>query len=113
MKQSRSKSAAKTKKNPKKGSTRKPTKRTNRRDPDALTPDEVAWDRSVSFDVDPRLAEAIRSRSELKQITLRIGVEQIEEARRVSSTTGVPYQTILRRWLAEGASLSRSLRRTG
>src|SRR5262245_22391716 len=108
MKQSRSKPAARSKRSSKKSSTRKPTKRTKRGDPDVLSPDEIAWDRSVSFDVDPKLAEAIRSRSELKQITLRIGVEQIEEARRVSSTTGVPYQTILRRWLAEGASLSRS-----
>ncbi len=75
--------------------------------------EDIDWDTPATFDIDPRLTEAIRSRTELKQITLRIGVEQIAEARRIADQTGVPYQRVLRRWLAEGASLSRSARNAG
>lgn len=87
---------------------------TKRKRPRArISPREVNWNAPLAFDVDPALAEAIRARSALKQVTLRVGEDQIAEARRVASQTGIPYQTILRRWLAEGASLSRSVRRTG
>ena len=61
-------------------------------------------------EIDPALVEELRTRRTLKQITLRVGVEQIEEARRVSERTGIPYQTVLRRWLAQGASIARSHR---
>jgi len=68
----------------------------------------------VTFDLDPALVERIRARRRLRQITLRVGSEQIEEARRVAARTGLKYQAILRRWLAEGASIARTarLRRT-
>ena len=78
-----------------------------------ISVDDIDWDTPATFDIDPKLTEAIRANTELKQITLRIGVEQIAEARRVAERTGVPYQRILRRWLAEGASLSRSARNAG
>lgn len=78
-----------------------------------VSPADVDWDASVEVDLDPALVERIRAQQKLKQITLRIGEEQIAEARRVSQETGIPYQTILRRWLAEGASLSRSVRKVG
>jgi predicted DNA binding CopG/RHH family protein len=78
-----------------------------------VTTDDVAWNTVLEVEIDPKLAEAIRSRARLRQITLRVGAEQIEEARRVAMRTGVPYQAVLRRWLAEGASLARSLRKAG
>ena len=81
--------------------------------PDEISPADVDWQSSVDIDLDPALVERIRARQKLKQITLRVGEEQIAEARRVSQETGIPYQTILRRWLAEGASLSRSVRKAG
>ena len=81
--------------------------------PNEISPADVDWNVSVEVDLDPALVESIRARQKLKQITLRVGEEQIAEARRVSRETGVPYQTILRRWLAEGASLSRSVRKVG
>jgi hypothetical protein len=62
----------------------------------------------VDFELDPSLIEQIRARRQLKQITLRVGVEQIEEARRVAARTGLKYQAVLRRWLAEGASIARA-----
>ncbi len=81
--------------------------------PSEVSPADVDWNASVEIDLDPTLVESIRARQKLKQITLRVGEEQIAEARRVSRETGVPYQTVLRRWLAEGASLSRSVRKVG
>jgi hypothetical protein len=54
------------------------------------------------------------ARGRLRSITLRLGVEQIAEARRLSDSTGVPYQVILRHWIAEGASIAqRARRKTG
>ena len=84
-----------------------------RRDNDVVAADDVDWNTALDVKIDPKLAEEIRSRSRLRQITLRVGAEQIEEARRVSARTGAPYQAVLRRWLAEGASLARSLRKAG
>ena len=78
-----------------------------------LTPGDVDWDAPVQVDLDPALVESIRARQKLRQITLRVGEEQIQEARRVAAETGIPYQTILRRWLAQGASVSRSVRKAG
>jgi predicted DNA binding CopG/RHH family protein len=80
---------------------------------DVVAADDVDWKTAFEVEIDSKLAEEIRSRARLRQITLRVGAEQIEEARRVATRTGVPYQAVLRRWLAEGASLARSLRKAG
>ncbi|MGQ0505765.1 MAG: hypothetical protein ACT4TC_10640 [Myxococcaceae bacterium] len=69
--------------------------------------------RSVELDLDPALLEAIRSRGRLKSLTLRVGTEQIAEARRIAKESGLKYQAVLRRWLAEGASRSRRSRHEG
>lgn len=107
MKRSRSKAAARRRSRPLRRAV------SPRRDDDAVVADDVDWETALEVEIDPKLAEAIRSRARLRQITLRVGVEQIEEARRVATRTGVPYQAVLRRWLAEGASLARSLRKAG
>jgi len=72
----------------------------------------VQWDRLRRYDVDldPSLVEHIRARSRLRQITLRVGMEQIAEARRVAAATGEKYQAVMRRWLAAGASRDRAER---
>jgi predicted DNA binding CopG/RHH family protein len=96
---------------------RRPSQRPESFDPDTIdieAPEysDIEWDRLPrhSVDLDPTLVEAIRSRRTLKQVTLRIGVEQIEEARQVAKRTGTPYQAVLRRWLAQGASIARAHR---
>jgi hypothetical protein len=55
-------------------------------DADAIEVGEMDWKklRSVDFELDPRLIEQIRARRSLRQITLRVGAEQIVEARWVS-----------------------------
>ena len=83
-------------------------------DPDALDIDAggrggFEWDfRPEVVELDPTLVEAIHARRRLRQISLRVGEEQIAEARRVGAESGVGYQTIMRRWLAYGASISRT-----
>ena len=49
------------------------------------------------------LVERVRQ-SRLKKITLRLGVEQIAEARLVAKQTGQPYQAVLREWIAQRAA---------
>lgn len=65
----------------------------------------------LTDEIDHRLVEMVRSSSELKSITLRLGMEQIAEAKRVAVESGVPYQTILRRWVAFGAAEAQQERR--
>jgi hypothetical protein len=79
-------------------------------DPDVVEFNSVDWDsvKPVTVELDPAIVEQIRARRHLRQITLRVGVEQIEEARRVAARTGLKYQAVLRRWLAEGASIARA-----
>jgi hypothetical protein len=82
-------------------------------DPDAPEYADVDWERlrRHAVELDPQVIEAIHARRKLKQLTLRVGVEQIDEARRVAKQTGTKYQAVLRRWLAEGASRARASRR--
>ena len=62
-------------------------------------------------ELDHAVVEAARTRGQLRSITLRLGVEQIQEARRESERTGIPYQVVLRRWISIGASAAQSARR--
>ena len=62
----------------------------------------------VEVELDPALVEQIHARRRLKPLTLRVGLEQIAEARRVAAETGTKYQAVLRRWLAEGASRAKA-----
>lgn len=68
-----------------------------------LTEDEVSGMKLADFKFSPQLVEQVRKRHRLKLLSLRIGEEQIAVARAVAADTGEPYQTVLRRWLAEGA----------
>src|SRR5438067_1203521 len=77
---------------------------------DSLDPDMLEI---VSLELDPALVERIRARRRLRKVTLRVGAEQIEEARRVAARSGLKYRAVLRRWLAEGASIARTKRLKG
>ena len=82
------------------------------RDADAVDYGSIDWAamKPLHLDLDPALIERLRARQALKQLTLRVGVEQIAEARRVAAKTGRKYQAVLRQWLAEGASVARAER---
>jgi hypothetical protein len=82
----------------------------DRIDPDAPELADVDWTRlrRHTVELDPALVEQMHARRRLKQLTLRVGLEQIAEARRVAGRTGAKYQSVLRRWLAEGASRARA-----
>jgi hypothetical protein len=59
------------------------------------------------------VVERVRQ-SRLKKITLRLGIEQIAEARLVAKQTGQRYQAVLREWIAQGAAdAQRRRRRSG
>lgn len=49
----------------------------------------------------PELAAKIRERSKTKRVTLRLRVSQIEAAKRIAKEKDIPYQTLLRSWIAE------------
>jgi hypothetical protein len=94
--------------------TTSPPRDEDRLDPDSPELADVDWDRLPrhTVELDPALVEAIHARRKLKQLTLRVGIEQIDEARRVAKRTGTKYQAVLRRWLAEGASRARASRKS-
>lgn len=59
---------------------------------------------------DHRLVEVLRTQPRLKLVTIRLGEEQIAEAKLLSHKTGQPYQTILRRWVSDGAAAAQEAR---
>jgi predicted DNA binding CopG/RHH family protein len=61
------------------------------------------WNRVAYSEFTHEVVEHLRS-SRLRSLTIRLGEEQIAEARMEAERTGVPYQTILRQWVAFGAA---------
>lgn len=62
------------------------------------------WDefRPVKEELDPKLKAKIKSRANLKRVTLRLSQEQIAAAKRIATEKGIPYQTLMRMWIVEG-----------
>lgn len=59
--------------------------------------------REVPVKVSPTLRRRVAERAELKKpVTLRLEPRQIEAAKRVARRKSIPYQTLLRMWIAEG-----------
>lgn len=52
-------------------------------------------------ELDPALEAKIRERAKTKQVTLRLRVSQIEAAKEISKKKDIPYQTLIRSWVAE------------
>src|SRR5438046_9053490 len=73
-------------------------------DPDAVDYRSIDWDsvEPETIELDPALVERIRARGQLQPITLRVGAEQVAEARRDAARTGPKSQAVLRRCLADG-----------
>ncbi len=56
----------------------------------------------MDFELDPALEAKIRERAKMKPVTLRLRVSQIEAAKEIARRKDIPYQTLLRSWIAEG-----------
>ena len=58
--------------------------------------------------VDPRVRRQIAERAaQKKAITLRLETQQIERAKLVAQRKSIPYQTLMRMWIAEGLAKDR------
>ncbi len=66
--------------------------------------DEIT-DESVDLILDERLREDILSgkrKRNLKNVTIKIDPLQIKAIKKLSTMKSIPYQTLIRYWLAEG-----------
>jgi len=63
--------------------------------------DYIESDEPVEIELDPELAAKIRERAKTKQVTLRLRVSQIEAAKEIAKKKDIPYQTLIRSWVAE------------
>ena len=63
--------------------------------------DYLESDEPVEIELDPGLAAKIRERAQTKRVTLRLRVSQIEAAKEIARKKDIPYQTLIRSWVAE------------
>jgi len=63
--------------------------------------DYIESDEPVEMELAPELAAKIRERTQTKQVTLRLRVSQIEAAKEIARRKDIPYQTLIRSWIAE------------
>lgn len=64
--------------------------------------------REVAVKASPALRRRVAERAELKKpVTLRLEPQQIAAAKQVARRKSVPYQTLLRMWIAEGLTKER------
>ena len=64
--------------------------------------------REVAVKAAPALRRRVAERAELKKpVTLRLEPQQIAAAKQVAKRKSVPYQTLLRMWIAEGLTKER------
>jgi len=52
-------------------------------------------------ELDPALEAKIRERAKTKPVTLRLRVSQIEAVKEIARKKDIPYQTLIRSWIAE------------
>ncbi len=66
--------------------------------------DEIK-DESVDFVLDEHLLEEILSgkrKRKLKNVTIKIDPLQVKAIKKLSTMKSIPYQTLIRSWIAEG-----------
>jgi predicted DNA binding CopG/RHH family protein len=65
--------------------------------------------REVAVKVSPALRRRVAARAAVKKpVTLRLEPRQIAAAKRVARQKSIPYQTLLRMWIAEGLAKDRA-----
>ncbi|OGB89999.1 hypothetical protein A2625_01485 [candidate division WOR-1 bacterium RIFCSPHIGHO2_01_FULL_53_15] len=55
-----------------------------------------------TFNLSPELRAKIYGRRQKRLLTLRLELNQIENAKYVAGVKGIPYQTLMRMWIMEG-----------
>jgi predicted DNA binding CopG/RHH family protein len=55
-----------------------------------------------TIEMDPGLLRRIRERARKKLLTIRLEAWRIEKAKRIARKQRIPYQALLRQWIAEG-----------
>ncbi|OIQ52936.1 hypothetical protein MOTE_25290 [Moorella thermoacetica] len=65
------------------------------------TLDYLESDEPVEIELDPDLEAKIRERQKTKRVTLRLRVSQIEAVKEIARRKDIPYQTLIRSWIAE------------
>ena len=66
---------------------------------------EEITDDSVDMIIDDRLRDDIlagRRKRKLKNITIKVDPLQVKAIKKLSTMKSIPYQTLIRSWLAEG-----------
>jgi predicted DNA binding CopG/RHH family protein len=63
--------------------------------------DYLESDEPEEVELAPELAAKIRGRARTKRVTLRLRVSQIEAAKEIARKKDIPYQTLIRSWVAE------------
>ena len=63
--------------------------------------DYLESDEPVEVELAPELAAKIRERSQTKRVTLRLRVSQIKAAKEIARKKDIPYQMLIRSWVAE------------
>jgi predicted DNA binding CopG/RHH family protein len=58
--------------------------------------------------VDSRLRRRVRARAAKRPVTLRLENQQISGAKEIARRKSIPYQTLMRMWIAEGLTRERS-----
>ena len=65
--------------------------------------------REVRVKIDPSLRRRVAARAAAKKaVTLRLEIQQIEAAKDVARRRSIPYQTLLRMWIAEKLATERA-----
>ena len=62
----------------------------------------------VDVAVDSRLRRRVRARAAKRAVTLRLENQQISGAKEIARRKSIPYQTLMRMWIAEGLTRERS-----
>jgi len=63
--------------------------------------DYLESDEPEEVELNPELAAKISERAQTKRVTLRLRVSQIEAAKEIARKKDIPYQTLIRSWVAQ------------
>lgn len=69
---------------------------------------EYAEGEPVHLELEPEVAKKLVDRQKSKRVTLRLREYQIEDAKIIAREREIPYQTLMRSWIADGIKRERA-----